>query len=157
MDVDCAIGGGEGEIRTRGWIAPTPVFKTGALNRSATSPVFADVSGALRAPPRRFDSGHPALRPFGPSAAPMFAPASAFAVKTGALNRSATSPVFADVSGALRTAPARPVGPARSILETRKVCVRSVLERPDISEFVLECVVRIQGESLVVSRVANHS
>ena len=32
--------GGEGEIRTRGWIAPTPVFKTGALNRSATSPFF---------------------------------------------------------------------------------------------------------------------
>ena len=30
--------GGEGEIRTRGWIAPTPVFKTGALNHSATSP-----------------------------------------------------------------------------------------------------------------------
>jgi hypothetical protein len=30
--------GGEGEIRTHGRIAPTPVFKTGAFNRSATSP-----------------------------------------------------------------------------------------------------------------------
>jgi hypothetical protein len=30
--------GGEGEIRTRDRVAPTPVFKTGAFNRSATSP-----------------------------------------------------------------------------------------------------------------------
>lgn len=30
--------GGEGEIRTHGGLAPTPVFKTGALNHSATSP-----------------------------------------------------------------------------------------------------------------------
>jgi hypothetical protein len=30
--------GGEGEIRTRDRIAPMPVFKTGAFNRSATSP-----------------------------------------------------------------------------------------------------------------------
>ena len=32
--------GGEGGIRTHGRIAPTPVFKTGAFNRSATSPIF---------------------------------------------------------------------------------------------------------------------
>lgn len=32
------MGGGEGGIRTLGDIAATPVFKTGALNRSATSP-----------------------------------------------------------------------------------------------------------------------
>ena len=31
--------GGEG-IRTPGGLAPTPVFKTGALNRSATPPAF---------------------------------------------------------------------------------------------------------------------
>jgi hypothetical protein len=31
--------GGEGGIRTHGRIAPTPVFKTGAFNRSATSPI----------------------------------------------------------------------------------------------------------------------
>jgi hypothetical protein len=31
--------GGEGEIRTRDRIAPMPVFKTGAFNRSATSPL----------------------------------------------------------------------------------------------------------------------
>lgn len=31
--------GGEGGIRTHGWFDPSPVFKTGALNRSATSPV----------------------------------------------------------------------------------------------------------------------
>ena len=35
------MNGGEGEIRTRGGIATTPVFKTGALNRSATSPKVA--------------------------------------------------------------------------------------------------------------------
>lgn len=29
---------GEGEIRTRGRVPPTPVFKTGSLNRSDTSP-----------------------------------------------------------------------------------------------------------------------
>jgi hypothetical protein len=32
--------GGEGEIRTRDRIAPMPVFKTGAFNRSATSPLI---------------------------------------------------------------------------------------------------------------------
>jgi hypothetical protein len=32
--------GGEGEIRTHGGISPSPVFKTGALNHSATSPRF---------------------------------------------------------------------------------------------------------------------
>jgi hypothetical protein len=30
--------GGEGEIRTHERVAPLPVFKTGAFNRSATSP-----------------------------------------------------------------------------------------------------------------------
>jgi hypothetical protein len=32
------IVGGQGGIRTHGELAPTPVFKTGALNRSATCP-----------------------------------------------------------------------------------------------------------------------
>src|SRR5215813_11466425 len=32
--------GGEGGIRTHGRLAPTPVFKTGALNHSATSPAL---------------------------------------------------------------------------------------------------------------------
>lgn len=31
--------GGWGEIRTHGGVAPTPVFKTGAFNRSATHPI----------------------------------------------------------------------------------------------------------------------
>ncbi len=30
--------GGSGEIRTHDRVAPTPVFKTGAFNRSATLP-----------------------------------------------------------------------------------------------------------------------
>ena len=30
--------GGEGGIRTPGGVSPTPVFKTGAINHSATSP-----------------------------------------------------------------------------------------------------------------------
>jgi hypothetical protein len=33
-----AIGGG-GEIRTHEWLAPLPVFKTGAFNRSAILPL----------------------------------------------------------------------------------------------------------------------
>ena len=32
--------GGSGEIRTHGWFDPSPVFKTGALNRSATLPLL---------------------------------------------------------------------------------------------------------------------
>ena len=32
--------GGEGEIRTHGSCEGTPVFKTGAFNRSATSPLW---------------------------------------------------------------------------------------------------------------------
>ena len=32
------IHGGEGGIRTHGTLASTPVFKTGAINHSATSP-----------------------------------------------------------------------------------------------------------------------
>jgi hypothetical protein len=32
------INGGKGGIRTHGGLAPTPVFKTGAINRSATFP-----------------------------------------------------------------------------------------------------------------------
>ena len=34
----CFVIGGEGEIRTHGGVAPSTVFKTAALNRSATSP-----------------------------------------------------------------------------------------------------------------------
>ncbi len=34
----CKQNGGWGEIRTHGDVAATPVFKTGALNRSATHP-----------------------------------------------------------------------------------------------------------------------
>ncbi|CCC99805.1 protein of unknown function (plasmid) [Azospirillum baldaniorum] len=51
-------GGGWGGIRTHGGVAPTPVFKTGALNRSATHPInaFKDlalhVGGPSSADPR---------------------------------------------------------------------------------------------------------
>jgi hypothetical protein len=40
--------GGRGGIRTHGTLAGTPVFKTGALNRSATLPSleFSDLAGA---------------------------------------------------------------------------------------------------------------
>jgi hypothetical protein len=41
-----AQGGGWGEIRTHGDVAATPVFKTGALNRSATHPCLTAISGA---------------------------------------------------------------------------------------------------------------
>ena len=36
--IDREASGGWGEIRTHGTLAGTPVFKTGALNRSATHP-----------------------------------------------------------------------------------------------------------------------
>ena len=39
-------GGGEGGIRTHGRLAPTEVFKTSALNHSATSPSYS-VSAAV--------------------------------------------------------------------------------------------------------------
>ena len=34
------LNGGEGGIRTPGRVSPTPVFKTGAINHSATSPLL---------------------------------------------------------------------------------------------------------------------
>jgi hypothetical protein len=37
------VDGGWGEIRTHGTLAGTPVFKTGALNHSATHPSFANI------------------------------------------------------------------------------------------------------------------
>ncbi len=39
--------GGGGEIRTHGRVTPTAVFKTAALNRSATPPCFRDESYLL--------------------------------------------------------------------------------------------------------------
>jgi hypothetical protein len=36
--INTPLGGGWGGIRTHGELAPSPVFKTGALNRSATHP-----------------------------------------------------------------------------------------------------------------------
>ena len=38
LDVTEQVFGGRGEIRTHGGLAPTTVFKTVALNRSATLP-----------------------------------------------------------------------------------------------------------------------
>ncbi len=38
MDCEDTINGGGGEIRTLGGLSPSPVFKTGAFNRSATPP-----------------------------------------------------------------------------------------------------------------------
>src|SRR5688572_12788597 len=50
--------GGWGEIRTHGRLAPSPVFKTGALNHSATHParLFNHIA-------RPEPSRHPQLRP----------------------------------------------------------------------------------------------
>ena len=39
--------GGEGEIRTLEGLTPLPVFKTGAFNRSATSPILCRASRCL--------------------------------------------------------------------------------------------------------------
>ena len=43
-----AKAGGEGGIRTPGRVSRTPVFKTGAINHSATSPLRLPPSGGLR-------------------------------------------------------------------------------------------------------------
>src|SRR6185437_2268530 len=60
---------GEGEIRTPERLAPLPVFKTGAFNRSATSPyqltqrlaAFYQATGELRLPTRARASSARAL------------------------------------------------------------------------------------------------
>lgn len=49
IDISTLYGGGSG-IRTHGELAPTPVFKTGALNRSAIPPVTASHATALVCP-----------------------------------------------------------------------------------------------------------
>src|SRR5690606_1575091 len=73
--------GGESGIRTHGRFDPSPVFKTGALNRSAISPKLLPALRRLRAVFAGVTSGWAAvpcgLRPTG---------------QTGALNRSAISP-----------------------------------------------------------------
>ncbi len=76
--------GGESGIRTHGRFDPSPVFKTGALNRSAISPLLLPLSRGAFAPCRFYHrpEGRCSLRP------------AAFAVKTGALNRSAISPLL---------------------------------------------------------------
>ena len=40
--------GGGGGIRTHGGLSPTSVFKTGALNRSATPPLAMGLAGDVR-------------------------------------------------------------------------------------------------------------
>ena len=40
----CKENGGEGGIRTHEGLAPLPVFKTGAFNRSATSPMLLELA-----------------------------------------------------------------------------------------------------------------
>ena len=40
MDTGLKTSGGEGGIRTPGTLSGTPVFKTGAINHSATSPLL---------------------------------------------------------------------------------------------------------------------
>src|SRR5690606_3256223 len=77
----CPEGGGESGIRTHGSVATTPVFKTGALNRSAISPFYV-ASRRLRG-----------VAGFA-STASMRPPAFGLRVKTGALNRSAISPFY---------------------------------------------------------------
>jgi hypothetical protein len=43
-DIRGNMGGGWGEIRTHGDVSATPVFKTGALNRSATHPYVRSIT-----------------------------------------------------------------------------------------------------------------
>jgi hypothetical protein len=70
--------GGEGGIRTHGRVAPAPVFKTGAFNRSATSPEggnsappmlpkLAPPGGILAPGPRAPAAAQAIFQPFSPS------------------------------------------------------------------------------------------
>jgi hypothetical protein len=81
--------GGWGGIRTHGRVAPTPVFKTGALNRSATHPYLLR---PLRSRWRRFDADlylyEKLFLVF-----QMVGMNSFLVFKTGALNRSAIPPM----------------------------------------------------------------
>jgi hypothetical protein len=62
--VQCAVySGGEGEIRTREALADPPVFKTGAINRSATSPGFRSPNAPRILAGRTSDHRTPAQRP----------------------------------------------------------------------------------------------
>ena len=79
----CMIGGESG-IRTHGRFDPSPVFKTGALNRSAISPMY---TATL---PRRWRAVFAGLTS-GCAAVPS---GLGLRVKTGALNRSAISPDY---------------------------------------------------------------
>jgi hypothetical protein len=88
--------GGEGGIRTLEGLAPLPVFKTGAINRSATSPNFRLVTRPTRL---RVENRHAgfiravlALTPPGPALPGGYRSLPATSIKTGAINRSATSP-----------------------------------------------------------------
>ena len=49
--------GGEGEIRTHGPVSRTPVFKTGALDRSATSPFLTPAVMSLSQSLENYESG----------------------------------------------------------------------------------------------------
>ena len=79
------LDGGEGGIRTHGPREGTPVFKTGAFNRSATSPAGADCGRKLLQSPRAVQpdgnrgfswtwrclpGGEAAIREFAPSSGP---------------------------------------------------------------------------------------
>ena len=60
--------GGRGGIRTHGTLAGTPVFKTGALNHSATLPSLdvSDLAGGCGRGKRQFAAGHDATPASGP-------------------------------------------------------------------------------------------
>ena len=53
--------GGKGGIRTHGGVSPTPVFKTGALNHSATFPAAPSIRGLLQR--KMVYAGHAAACP----------------------------------------------------------------------------------------------
>jgi hypothetical protein len=56
--------GGEGEIRTHGTLTGTAVFKTAALNRSATSPYFDNILFLLAMKQSQFSVTSPQLFPY---------------------------------------------------------------------------------------------
>jgi hypothetical protein len=58
---------GEGGIRTPGWASPTPVFKTGAINRSATSPADSVATADFSANSRMIQSSQLRRMQFFPS------------------------------------------------------------------------------------------
>ena len=98
-----SLPGGEGGIRTHDEIAPIPVFETGALNRSATSPQIDNYSRVANSRMAQL-----ALRPL------ETAPTARRTGRSSRRMRACTAPLRAPRRRPRYVGPSRPAGGARS-------------------------------------------